>query len=138
MTEQVMSRKNQGLWRAWPVLIFIFPLLMAVSGCEQPQEGVTYKKEVGAWPIYDLHRTEGVSADGIKWQKEKGDCCLLGYWDKEKRYDKDGFLVYRKESSLFVPFASSFVEEDQKSITKGGSFLFFPNKTYRDKTAAPK
>jgi hypothetical protein len=138
MAEQVMSREIRGLWRAWPALAFIFPLVMAVTGCEQPQQSMTYNKDVVVFPFYDLHRTEGVTADGVKWQKEKGDSCLLAWWDKEKRYDKDGFLVYRKETSVFIPFGGSTIEEDPKSLRKEGSVLLLPYKSYRDKTAAPK
>jgi hypothetical protein len=138
MAGKDMFRGIRKLTQVWGPMLLVFSLFGAFSGCQEPQATTTYSKDVVIWPIYDLHRSEGLTADGVKWQKEKGDCVLLGYWDKEKKYDKDGFLIYRKEKSLFVPFASSSVEEDQKSITKEGAFLFFPNKTYRDKTASPK
>jgi hypothetical protein len=138
MADKDMSLGIHKLLRGSIPMILVILLLGAVSGCQQNPATTTYSKDVVIWPIYDLHRSEGLTEDGVKWQKEKGDCLLLGYWDKEKKYDKEGFLVYRKEKSFFFPFASSSVEEDQKSITKEGAFLFFPNKTYRDKTAAPK
>ncbi len=110
--------------------IFVF------SGCQQPLlPGETYHKLTVAWPIFDVEKSEGVDENGIKWVKEKGDAiCWLATWDKERRYDKDNFLVYRKEKDGFFPIYSNEIEESEEFRSKQGAVLVFPYKSYRVKT----
>ena len=115
-------------------------VVMAVAclaGCEQPTvPGETYHKVSNAWPLFTFEKSEGIQDDGTKWKKEKGDAVFwLSTWDKEKRYDKDGFLIYRKEKSGFFPLWVTEIEESQEFRTKQGSVLILPYKSHRIKTA---
>jgi len=119
-----------------PVTLLAVSLtLMLSAGCEQPKApGQTYHKIVALWPILDLEKWEGANDDGTRWQKEKGDMiCWLGTWEKERRYDKDGFLVYNKQKSMFFPIAGGEEEETDQFLSKKGSFLIWPYQSYRDK-----
>ncbi len=110
--------------------------LLVFSGCQQPlRPGETYHKLTVAWPFFDVEKSEGIDENGIKWVKEKGDAvCWLATWDNEKRYDKDNFLVYRKEKGAFFPFYSNEIEESEEFRSKQGAVLVFPYKSYRVKT----
>ena len=111
-------------------------LALAVSaGCEQPQPGETYHKLVTAWPVFDLEKWEGEEPDGATWEKEKGDAiCWLSTWEKEKRYDKDGYLTHKKENSGFFPLYSTKFEETPEFIHKEGTvLLIFPYISHRSK-----
>ncbi len=110
-----------------------------LGGCEQPTPGVTYSKDVNVWPFYTLKKMEGKDeSNHIKWYKENGSCCILAGWEKEKRVDAQGFVIYRKEKSVFFPIAGGETEESEQAISKQGMVLLFPYKSYRDKTATPK
>ena len=90
--------RKSRCWRRQSDKILLILLLlgfMVFTGCERPlPPGETYHKVSSAWPLFDLEKSEGIEPDGSKWQKEKGDaCCWLQTWEKEKRYDKDGFFV---------------------------------------------
>lgn len=110
--------------------------LVLLAGCEQPMmPGETYHKVSAAWPLFDLEKSEGIDDEGNKWQKEKGDAiCWLINWEKERKYDKDGFLVYRKEHSEFFPISLTEVEEDKEFKTKQGRVLIFPYYSRRART----
>jgi len=103
-------------------------VLLCTGGCEQPPlEGETYRKVAVAWPLFDFEIVEGQTADGLTWRKEKGDACAwLASWDKEKRYDEHGFLVYRKEKSAFFPFYYDQIEESKTFREHKGAILIFP------------
>jgi len=122
-------------------LSFVAAAVLAVwaGGCEQPTPGTTYSKDVNVWPFYTLKKTEGKDeANNVRWFKENGSCCILAGWEKEKKVDAQGFVIYRKEKGIFFPIASNEVEESETMLNKQGSFLIFPYKSYRDKTATPK
>jgi len=110
--------------------------LLVFSGCQQPlRPGETYRKLTVAWPIFDVEKSEGIDENGVKWVKEKGDAvCWLATWDNEKRYDKDNFLIYRKEKGGFFPFYFNEIEESEDFRSKQGAVLVFPYKSYRVKT----
>ena len=107
-----------------------------LAGCDQPLgPGETYHRLTSAWPIFDLEKSEGVGENGIRWKKEKGDAvCWLASWEKEQRFDKDNFLIYRKERNTFFPFYSTEVEESEEFIHKWGTVLFYPYRSKRIKT----
>jgi hypothetical protein len=111
--------------------------LFVLAGCQQPlQPGETYHKLTVVWPIFDVEKSEGIDENGLKWQKEKGDaCCWLATWEKEYKYDKDGFRVYRKEKDGFFPIYSNQIEETEEFRSKQGAILLFPYQSYRVKTA---
>ena len=106
-------------------------------GCEQPlQEGQTYHRVSNAWPLWDQEKWEGENPDGTTWTREKGDaCCWLSTWDKERRYDARGMLIYKKEKSGFFPLYSHMIEESDEFRLKEGNVLIFPYRSYRRKTA---
>ena len=110
--------------------------LAVMAGCEQPKRpGETYHKLATAWPIFDLEKWEGEEPDGTKWEREKGDAiCWLSTWEKEKRYDKDGYLIYTKENNSFFPLYSTKFEESPEFIHKEGTVLIFPYISHRVKT----
>ena len=110
-------------------------LALASVGCEQPlAEGQTYHKLHAAWPLFDVEKWEGVNEDGTTWKKERGDaCCWLATWEKEKKYDKNGFQIYSKERSGFFPLFSNEKEESEEFTLKNGMFLFSPYESYRKK-----
>ena len=110
--------------------------LTLTAGCEQPQmPGETYHKLATAWPIFDLEKWEGEEPDGTRWEKEKGDAvCWLATWEKEKRYDKDGYLIYEKEKNGFFPLYSTKFEESPEFVHKEGTILLFPYISHRTKT----
>ena len=125
-------------------LLFHFTLLLVVSvlmissaGCQHtPLEGETYRKIAVAWPLFDFENTKGVNADGTRWEKEKGDSCFwLKTWEKERRYDKDDFLIYRKERDCFFPIYTDELEEDREFRDHKGAVLIFPFYSRKAKTA---
>jgi hypothetical protein len=118
-----VARRNTGLV---PVLAVTVALSL-LAGCQQPNPGETTHKLTVAWPIFDSEKWEGVNPDGTRYYKEKGDACVwLASWEKERTYDKDGFLTYRKErSGSFL--ADSQVEESKDFIIKQSRVLFFPH-----------
>jgi hypothetical protein len=106
-----------------------------LAGCQQTIPGETYRKVTVAWPLFDVEKSEGINADGTKWQKEKGDMvCWLGSWEKDYTYDNDGFLVARRERSTFFPIYSNDEQEDKEFYTKQGAVLIFPYYSRRAKT----
>ena len=116
----------------------ICTFVLFAGGCEQtPLPGETYRKVAIAWPIFDLEKTAGVSEDGGKWEKEKGDACVwLSTWEKEKRYDKDGFLIYSKEKDAFFPIYWSEIEENEQfRERKSATFYIFPYYSRKAKSA---
>ena len=122
---------------AFGLLLILFGALVTfLGGCEQPvKPGETYHKVSAAWPLFDVEKSEGIEDDGTKWQKEKGDALFwLSTWEKEKRYDKDGFLIYRKERDGFFPIYTNEIEEDKEFRTKKGAILVFPYYSRRAKT----
>ena len=107
------------------------------SGCQQtPLPGETYRKIAVAWPIFDFEITKGISDDGSTWEKEKGDaCCWLSTWEKEKRYDKNNFLIYSKEKSAFFPIFFDEIEESKEFREHKGAVLIFPFYSRKVKSA---
>jgi hypothetical protein len=99
-----------------------------LSGCQRvPLPGETAYKESNAGPIYYFENIEGVNEDGSTWKKERGNaCCWLSYWDREKKYDKDGFLLEAKEKSGFFPIWSSEEIESKELKEHKATFLCFP------------
>ncbi len=82
-------------------------MVVAIAGCQPGlQPGETSHKLSVAWPIFDVEKSEGISADGVHWKKEKGDAAFcLSSWEKLQKFDKEDNLVYRKDarhSSLFM------------------------------------
>ena len=131
---------NPSEWvMRWPSVVC--GSLAVLAGCEQSlAPGVTYHKVTALNPIFYVEKLEGVDDDGTKWKTEKGDAvCWLNTWEKEHRYDKEGFLIYRKErdSSLWGLFSEE-VEETEEFKTKRGNFLIWPYQSRRLKTAAEK
>lgn len=119
------------------LLLSFLITFMTTLGCEQTTipPGETYHKVSSAWPLFDVEKSEGIEPDGSKWQKEKGDAiCWLSTWEKEKKYDKDGFLIYRKERDSFFPLYTHEVEETKEFKTKQGNVLIFPYYSRRAKT----
>ncbi len=133
-----MKKNSSGIITIITHLTLILACLGAVlvGGCEQPnQKQETYNKKIVAWPLFDLEKTEGVNEDGTTWRKEKGDqICWLITWEKEKTYDKDGFVIYRKEKSAFFPLYSDEEEESAEFRIHKGMVLVFPFYSKRDKT----
>ncbi len=120
------------------VLAAICTFILFSSACEHtPLPGETYRKVANAWPIFDQEKTAGVTEDGGRWEKEKGDACVwLSTWEKEKRYDKDGFLIYRKEKDAFFPFYWSEEEENEEFREHKSAVLFlFPYYSRQAKSA---
>ena len=129
---QVSNLRRTGILAAWAAVI----ALAGVMGCQQAGPGETNRKISNVGPIFNLDKAEGVNEDGTTWKKEKGDaCCWLISWEKEKKYDKDGFLVYRKEKDFAIPLLSgSELEETKEVYMKKGTLLLFPYYTRRAKT----
>ena len=124
---------RQLLVLASPVVIVCAAVMLC--GCHQMQPGETSHKVTTAWPLFDVEKSSGINPeDGSRWEKEKGDaCCWLSTWDKEKRYDKDNFLIYRKEKSGFFPIWSAEVEETKEFKKRSGAVLIFPYQSYMTK-----
>jgi len=111
------------------VLIVIGLGFTILTGCEQPlKENETLHMTMFIWPFLDVERWKGINPeDGTSWKKERGDAiCWLSTWEKEQRFDKDGFPIYRKERSTFLPLWSTQIEESEAFINKKGSVLVFP------------
>jgi hypothetical protein len=119
------------------LLLIIATLSFTIfTGCEQPlKENETFHKVATAWPIFDLERWEGVNPeDNSTWKKEKGDAIFwLSTWEKEERYDKDDFRIYRKERNSFFPLWSTEIEESDDFRNNKGSVLIFPYESRRRK-----
>ena len=111
-------------------------MAIAITGCHQPAPGETDYTFVPAWPIFDLEKSRGIDPDdGTMWEKEKGDaCCWLATWEKERKYDKDNFLIYRKEKSGFFPIFSTEVEENKEVRKKKGIVFIWPHESTHIKT----
>jgi len=125
------NRANYARRRYFGLFILptaLFLLIFLSVGCQQaPQAGETYRKIAVAWPLFDFKNTKGVKEDGTTWEKEKGDACFwLSIWEKERGYDKDGFLIYRKEKSGFFPFYIDELEESKEFREHKGMVLLFP------------
>lgn len=118
------------------VLLFSALLFASLVGCEQPlEEGQTYHRITNAWPLWSVEKWEGQEPDGTTWTREKGDaCCWLSTWDKERKYDSRGMLIYKKEKSGFFPLYSHMIEESDEFRLKEGAVLIFPYRSYRVKT----
>ena len=115
------------------LLILVGIALGFSSGCEQPlRENETYHKKAIAWPMFDVEKWEGINPeDGTSWKKEVGDILILATWEKQERFDKDNFRIYRKEKSGFFPLWFSEVEESEGFINKKGSVLIYPYESRR-------
>ena len=125
----------QQLLKFAPALLLGVFLLFS-GGCQQtPRAGETYRKGVFIWPIYVVEKSAGQTDDGSRWDKEKGTILLLGFWEKEKRYDKNDFLNFRKETSTFIPFYSDQEEETKEFREHKGSILLFPYYSKKAKTS---
>ena len=119
------------------ILFLLVTLSLLFSpGCQlEPKQGETYRKIAVAWPLFDYEITRGVYEDGSTWEKEKGDACFwLSTWKKEKRYDKDGFLIYRKERNTFFPLFTDEEEENEEFREHKGAVLIFPFYSRQNKT----
>ncbi len=111
--------------------------LTSFFGCDQPLEpGITYHKKTVLFPIFDVEKIEGTDPDGTRWIKEKGDACAaIIIWDKEDKYDKDNFAVYKRRKDLVIwGLISSDEEETEKFRNKKGNILFWPHESKRLKT----
>jgi len=117
-------------------LVIACVLVVVLSGCQRvPLPGETSYKESNAGPLYYFENIGGVNEDGSTWKKEKGNAiCWLSYWEKDKKYDKDGFLLEAKEKSGFFPLWSSELTEGKDFREHKASFLIFP---YHSRTAGP-
>lgn len=132
------------LQNRWLHPIFGLSSLLLVAGvflsmgCEQTVPGETYRKKTIAWPIFDVDKSEGLNPDGTKWQKEKGDAiCWLSTWEKEKTYDNEGFLIYRKQKNAFIPLYWNEEEENREfTHKKGAVLLIWPYESKRAKMEA--
>jgi hypothetical protein len=126
-----LGRTGYGL-----ILLVVGLVFAVLAGCDQPLgPNETYHKLTTAWPIFDLEKSEGIDENGIRWKKEKGDAiCWLSSWEKEHRFDKDNFLVYRKERNTFFPLYTAEIEESEEFIHKWGSVLLYPYRSKRLKT----
>ncbi|MBN2210645.1 MAG: hypothetical protein JW709_04540 [Sedimentisphaerales bacterium] len=135
--DETKVRRNHWLHGAtWLPGLLLIGCIILTTGCEQTIPGEIYRKKTVAWPIFDVEKSEGLNADGTKWQKEKGDaCCWLSSWEKEKTYDNQGFLIYRKEKNAFIPIYWN-EEEESKEFTykKGAVLLIWPYESKRAKT----
>ncbi|MBN1765424.1 MAG: hypothetical protein JW860_09230 [Sedimentisphaerales bacterium] len=129
---------NASVKKISMALIWIMALsVLLASGCQKaPLAGEeTYRKEAFVWPVFDFEKTRGINEDGTTWEKEKGDACFwLASWEKERRYDKDNFLIYRKERSGIFPFCSDEEVEDMEFSEHRGSVLIFPFYSKKSKT----
>jgi len=126
------SRAIYGLTLLTVVLVWAIG-----AGCDQPLgPNETYHRLSTAWPIFDVEKSEGIDENGIRWKKEKGDAvCWLATWEKEQKFDKENFLVYRKERNTFFPLYSTEIEETEEFIHKWGSVLIYPYRSNRLKSA---
>ena len=109
-------------------LTLAFVTLPILTGCQQtPLEGETYRKVAVAWPLFDFEKTRGTNPDGSTWKKEKGNAiCWLQTWEKHAIYDKDGYVISRKEKDTFFPLFSDEIEETKEYRIHKGSVLIFP------------
>jgi len=115
-------------------LVIACAMVVMLAGCQRvPLPGETSYKESNAGPIYYFENIGGVNEDGSTWKKEKGNaCCWLSYWERDKKYDKDGFLLEAKEKSGFFPLWSSEETESKELREHKATFLIFP---YHSRTA---
>ncbi len=111
--------------------------VMVVAGCQPGlQPGETSHKLSVAWPIFDVEKSEGISADGVHWKKEKGDAAFcLSSWERVQKFDKEDNLVYRKERKTFIPLYNAEMEESQQGTKTWGSVLLYPYTSYDKNTA---
>ena len=73
--------------------------------------------------------------DGTTYEKEKGDAaCWLSTWEKEKRYNQDGRLIYYRKRTGFFPLFDHLEEETDEFTYKEGRILLSPYVTRRKKT----
>ena len=107
-------------------------MVVAIAGCQPGlQPGETSHKLSVAWPIFDVEKSEGISADGVHWKKEKGDAAFcLSSWEKLQKFDKEDNLVYRKERKTFIPLYDAEVEDNPQFTKTWGSVLLFPYQSY--------
>jgi len=118
-----------------PAAVLTLFVLIWVAGCQEtPLPGETFRKKASAWPLFEFEKTAGINEDGSRWEKEKGSAvCSLSTWAREKTYDKDGMLMYRKEQSGFFPLTSEEIEETRDFRRHKGAVLIFPYESYRKK-----
>lgn len=118
-----------------PILwLSVFSLIWVIGCQEAPLPGETYRKKISAWPIFEFEKTAGINADGTTWEKEKGNAvCWLSTWERERTYDQDGVLIYRKEKSGFFPINSDEIEETTEFRLHKGAVLLFPFESYQKK-----
>jgi len=135
MIENVFGPMPRKVW-AGVIVSSVVAVAFAGLGCQQPlQPGETYHKLSTAWPLFDLEKWRGEMEDGTTYEKEKGDAaCWLSTWEKEKRYDRDGRLIYYKKRSGFFPFFDHLEEETDEFTYKEGRILLSPYVTRRKKT----
>jgi hypothetical protein len=109
-------------------LVSACAMVVMLAGCQRvPLPGETAYKESNAGPIYYFENIEGVNEDGSTWKKERGNaCCWLSYWERQKKYDKDGFLLEAKEKSGFFPIWSSEETQSKELKEHKATFLCFP------------
>ncbi|MCP4709000.1 MAG: hypothetical protein GY869_10270 [Planctomycetes bacterium] len=114
-------------------LILVGIILGLSLGCEQPlRENETYHKKAVAWPLFDVEKWEGINPeDGTRWKREVGDLLILATWEKEERFDKDNFRIYRREKGGFFPLWFSEIEESEEFLNKKGSVLIYPYESKR-------
>jgi hypothetical protein len=119
------------------VLVSLCMLVVMLVGCQRvPLPGETSYKKSDAGPLYCFEKIEGVNEDGSTWKINKGNAvCWLSYWDKEKIYDKDGFLIEAKEKEGFFPIWSSELVQDKEFREHNASFLIFPYESRRTSVA---
>ena len=125
-----------GLGRPFIIMGLAAALLLPALGCQEaPGPGETYRKVAVALPIFEFENTEGVLDDGTTWRKEKGNAiCWLSTWEREKRYDKEGYLIFRKEQRGFFPLYGHEEEETKEYKKTKGAVLIFPYESYRTKS----
>ncbi|GEM_PF-1099069 len=113
--------------------------LTCFLGCEQPLgPGITYHKKTVLFPIFDVEKIEGTDPDGTRWMKEKGDACAaVVIWEKEDRYDKDNFPVYKKRKDIVLwGLIASDEEETDEFRNKKSNILIWPHESKRLKTVS--
>lgn len=123
-----------------PVLLLTVFAMIWTMGCQEtPLPGETYRKKASAWPLFEFEKTAGTNPDGTTWEKEKGNAAFwLSTWEKERTYDQDGVLIYRKEKSGFFPFNSDEIEETPEFRRHTGAILLFPFESYQKKGVEPE
>ena len=107
-----------------------------LAGCEQPlKENETLHEIMIVPPLFNVEKREGINPeDGSTWMREKGDMIFwLGSWEKEEKYDRDGFRIYRKERNTFFPIYNQEIEENEEFKNEKGSVLIWPYESRRKK-----